>query len=122
MMQLVLARIGSMMTPAISFGCCSKARSSSREAMIVGTLAAMQAQGDVSAEQVREPTETMAFVADIFAYAGVIFILLLIAVVALGIWLLGTVMGGQATFGRSFALASAAGADVIDETRGAGGR
>ena len=34
--------------------------------------------------------------------------LVVIAVVALVIWLMGTVMGGNATFGRSFALASAA--------------
>ena len=80
----------------------------SRQAMIAATRSTMQAQGDVSAEQLRQSAETMGWVAGIFAYAGVLFILLMIAVVALTIWLIATVMSGEATFGRSFALASAA--------------
>jgi len=79
-----------------------------RQAMIASTRSAMQAQGDVTAEQLRQSAETMSWVADIMAYAGVFFILLMIAIVALTIWLIATVMGGKATFSRSFALASAA--------------
>ena len=79
-----------------------------RQAMIASTRSALQAQGDVTEEQLRQSAETMAWVADIFAYAGVFFILLMIAVVALTIWLIATIMGGKVTFGRSFALASAA--------------
>ena len=79
-----------------------------RMAMIASTRSTLQAQGDVTAEQLRRSAETMTWVADIFAYAGVLLILLMIAVVALAIWLIGTIMGGEVTFGRSFALASAA--------------
>ena len=80
----------------------------SRQAMIASTRSALEAQGDVTEEQLRQSAATMAWVADIFAYAGVLFILLMIAVVALTIWLIATIMGGKVTFGRSFALASAA--------------
>ncbi len=80
----------------------------SRQAMIAVARSSMQAQGEVTAEQLQQTTGMMTMIATISAYAGVLFILLMIAVVALTIWLLATMMGGEATFGRSFALASAA--------------
>jgi hypothetical protein len=78
--------------------------------MVAASRAQIQARGsEMSAEQLEQMRQGMMTVGTVAAYASSIFLLILIAVTALVIWVLAAIMGGGATFGRSFGVAAAAG-------------
>ena len=78
--------------------------------MVESTTATMRARGsEISPEQLQQTQDMMTFVGQIFAYAESIMLLLMIAITALVIWVLGAIMGGAGvSFGRAFSVAAAA--------------
>ena len=81
-----------------------------QQVMVAASRAQIQARGsEMSAEQLEQMRQGMMTVGTVAAYASSIFLLILIAVTALVIWVLAAIMGGGATFGRSFGVAAAAG-------------
>jgi len=82
-----------------------------QQIMVQTTRAQMRASGqEVSAEQLQQTADLMTTIGTGLAYASSLFILLIIAITALVIWVLASIMGGKgSTFGRAFGVAAAAG-------------
>lgn len=82
-----------------------------QQVMAQSMRAQMRAQAqEMSAEQLRQMTDNMMFFGSIFAYASALFLLVVIALIALLLWVLAAVMGGKgASYGRAFGVAAAAG-------------
>lgn len=78
--------------------------------MVAVTRAQLQASGrELSAEELQQAAQGMATFGTIAAYASSVFVVLMIAVTALVLWVLASIMGGKgATFGRTFGVAAAA--------------
>ena len=78
--------------------------------MVAVTRAQLQAQGqEMSPEQLNQMASTMTTFGTVAAYGSSVIIVLMIAVTALVLWVLASIMGGKgATFGRTFGVAAAA--------------
>lgn len=81
-----------------------------QQVMVQTTRAQMRASGqDVSAEQLQNMADTMTTFGTVAAYASAVFVVLSIAIIALLLWVLASVMGGKgSTFLRAFGVASVA--------------
>ena len=76
------------------------------ESARVGTLAR---GADVTPEQLQQAQDIMMMWGRVAAYGSSIMLLVMIAIIALVIWVLGAIMGGAGvTFGRAFGVAAAA--------------
>lgn len=78
--------------------------------LVESTMVTLRAQGsEISPEQLQRMQENMMLFGSILAYLSSIFLLVMIAITALVIWVLGAIMGGAGvTFGRAFGVAAAA--------------
>jgi hypothetical protein len=84
-----------------------------QQIMVQSAQASQRASGqDLSGEQAQRAAELMTTIGTVLAYASSLLLLLMIALTALVIWVLASIMGGTgSTFGRAFGVA--AGAAVI---------
>ena len=78
--------------------------------MVQSTVAALRAQGnEIPPEQLDSMRQNMMMVGSIFAYGSAVFLLIMIAISALAIWVMGALLGGAGvTFSRAFGVAAAA--------------
>ncbi len=78
--------------------------------MVESTMATLRAQGsEISPEQLQQMQENMMMFGSVLTYLSSIILLVIIAITALVIWVLGAIMGGSGvTFGRAFGVAAAA--------------
>jgi hypothetical protein len=87
-----------------------------QQVMVQSTRAQMRASGqELSPEQVQQMADNMMTFGSVAAYGSAIFVVIGIAIIALLVWVMASIMGGKgSTFGRAFGVA--AGAAVIHPT------
>jgi len=80
------------------------------QVMVATAQAQMRASGaEMTPEQVQQQTQPMVGIGKYLAYGSSVLMIVIIAIVALAIWVLAAIMGGKgATFGKAFGVAAAA--------------
>ena len=80
------------------------------QVMVATAQAQMRASGaEMTPEQVQAQTQLMVGIGKYLAYGSSLLMIVIIAIVALAIWVLAAIMGGKgATFGKAFGVAAAA--------------